>query len=157
MYTKTAYDNVVDVARIASFASDAATEVSANGGVIDDYFRYENGDVIAYVTNTSYTHNVGAINKGVIIATGNVYVNADFEGLIISGGEVVLATGVSVKPNAQAMQKALTLTRTVNGEKYRVAEFLLGGEGYLNTSNTMYATNRILVEDLIVYQNWEKR
>ena len=157
VHTKTAYDNIVDVARISEFASDTATEASVNGGVSSDYCRYDNGDVTAFVTNGNHTIKVEDVRKGVIIAAGNVYVNADFEGLIICGGEVSLATGVSVKPNAQVMQKALTLTRTVNGEKYRVAEFLLGGEGYLNTANTMYATNRILVEDYIVYENWEKR
>ena len=153
-YTKTAYDNIVDVNRVTQFTIDAGIEASVNGG---SYNLYDGEDVIAYVINGDYTHSVGAVNKGVIIAAGNVHVNANFEGLIISGGEVTLANDISIRPNAEAMQKALTLTQTVNGTKYRVAEFLLGGEGYLNTANTMYATNRILVEDLIVYENWEKK
>jgi len=153
-YTKTAYENIVDGNRVAQFTIDAGIESSVNGGSSN---LYDGEGVIAYVINGDYTHSVGAVSKGIIIASGDVTVNANFEGLIISGGEVSLANDVSVKPNAEAMQEALTLTQTVNGTKYRVAEFLLGGEGYLNTASTMYATNRILVEDLIVYENWEKK
>lgn len=153
-YTKTAYDNIVDADRVVQFTIDAGIEASVNGG---SYYLYDGEDVIAYIINGDYTHAIGDVNKGIIIASGNVRINADFNGLIISGGEVTLAENVSVRPNGEAMQKALTLTQTVNGTKYRVAEFLQGGEGYLNTANTMYASNRIMVEDLIVYENWEKK
>ena len=100
----------------------------------------------------------------VIVATGDVALRKDFDGLLITDGKVILEDGVSnIIPNKTLVLRTLRQPESTdpdalsliaryfkNGEKYSL-ETRLSGE----VDNSM--TGQQSMSELIVYENWRKQ
>lgn len=101
-------------------------------------------------------------NIRVIVATGDVELKRDFEGLIICDGKIIINGATSVKTNkldviqvlrekesdaADAM--SLVARYFINGDRYSMDSTLSG-----TVSNTMASQH---IGELIIYENWSKQ
>ncbi|MBR1691789.1 MAG: hypothetical protein IJ711_03320 [Lachnospiraceae bacterium] len=137
---------------------------------------YENGSVKALVINNQsapVTINYADVSGGVnlILATGDVKLSTDFNGLLLSGGEVSLEAGCNiVQSNPVAVRKAMVAK---NGSA-TIADLFLDGSAYSaqsedesDSTETGDETEEekqiakdddyVKVEDLIIYEKWTKR
>lgn len=155
--TSNVYTNLVNISMINGYFSnvDSDTAILDKGKAI--YFG--DTDVKAVVVKGDYIYT-GSGNdrfKGLIIATGNVEINDDFDGTVLCGGDITLGRDVTVQPDKTSVLRALTYTNVVNGYEYHVTDFLIGGSGYLSGSGKTYDNSNIDLGDLIVYENWQKQ
>lgn len=98
------------------------------------------------------------------MATGDVEVNANFEGLIIAGGDITISPScTSIKYNANRVRAAMALQ---DGGVF-VSSFFKDGNAYANYQSTTLSNNSaqeavarkadyIEVSDLVQYENWKK-
>ena len=127
-----AYTNLVDHSTLLTFGG------VLHGGSSDiDASKYFEGSVDpkckAVIVDGDYTYSAteyAKFTKGLILVSGDVTVEKDFQGIIIAGGNTV---------------------------EYHVVDFLKGGEGYLQPDHQTYANTEINLGDLIVYENWQKQ
>lgn len=98
----------------------------------------------------------------VIVATGNVNITKDFDGLIITDGMVVVDGGVTITPNKTNVLKMLRSKESADADAASlIATYFRNGDKYsMDTSLTGEVTNAMDVQqisDLIVYENWAKQ
>ena len=99
----------------------------------------------------------------VIVATGDVYLRKNFDGLIITDGKVVFDNGVSnVVPNKALVLKTLRQMESDAADaKSLIAKYFDNGEKYsLDTQLSGEVTNSMSGQsmgNLIVYENWKKQ
>lgn len=87
--------------------------------------------------------------EGIIVATGDVEVCADFKGLIISGGKITLYNGADI----DADPGLITSILSENGNVRRYfKEF-----DSLSDEETGTSFQKLNITDLIQYENWKKR
>ena len=116
----------------------------------------------ALLTNSGYYVNIidnksygvplffNEYNKaGIIIATGDIEVCSDFNGLIISGGKITLYNGADI--NADPDLISSILSENVNVRRY-FKEFDSYEEGEADAS-----FQELNITDLIQYENWKKK
>ena len=118
------------------------------------------------VANGNYTYNTTseAVDESVhlIIATGDVTVEKDFDGLIICGGpiKVSIPTTLSISVNASATEVANLLDLAVynNGATdYKLDSIVTDASYYLaRLSSTDSGSAQVDMSDYIIYQNWSK-
>ena len=149
------YTNLVRLNAIDDYWSDVYADVNIVEKGAEIYFG-ENEDK-AVIVQGDYEYTGADSFSGLIIATGNVTVSHDFKGTIIAGGNIVLGQNRSVEPDRESVLRVLTYTKTINGKKYHVTDFLKGGEGYLRDENKTYLNSDINLGELIVYENWQKQ
>ncbi len=126
---------------------------------------FSDGLTNAYVVDGNFTINSSNnANTGLVLATGDVEVNANFEGLIIAGGEIIISPScTSIKYNANRVRAAMALQ---DGGVF-VSSFFKDGNAYANYQSTTLSNNSaqeavarradyIEVSDLVQYQNWKK-
>lgn len=144
------FDNIVDSTELAKLATKSfvfntnATDVSA---------KLSMGDVV-------YPSSSCPANTAVIIAKGDVYVNANYDGLIFAGGNIYICNGCSkVTYNPNKVLSALKLENEdpVLGTKSYVYE-ALGMSGRISYGAVVPGSGEddITIGDLITYQNWKK-
>lgn len=88
--------------------------------------------------------------QGIVIATGSVVVNCDYTGLILAGEDIILRPGVCVTASSDIVKTVLGANHPqVNRYfvKYETTPFPVS-EGVGDGS-------RVIVSDLIVYDNWK--
>jgi hypothetical protein len=155
------FDNIVNEASMVSFIElqTASFFGSSKGYVFTELFD----DTKALVINNPsevyvYESSAGSFMENVhlIIATGDVLVNSNFEGLILSNGVVTLADNVSVISNNAYVKEALRLTAEEGGTTYSVIEFLRDGTDLLKIEGTDEEYESVKLADLVVYENWKK-
>jgi len=101
-------------------------------------------------------HNDAKIN--VIIATGDVTVNDNFEGMIIAGGKVNVKSGVKVTSDSDKAAKALQARKeddvndTAANFVINAAKYLLGGTGTVDGDS-----GEITMKDYVTFRNWTKQ
>jgi len=101
-------------------------------------------------------HNDAKVN--VIIATGDVTVNDNFEGMIIAGGKVNVKSGVKVTSDSDKAAKALQARKeddvndTAANFVINAAKYLLGGTG-----TTDGDSGEITMKDYVTFRNWTKQ
>lgn len=92
-----------------------------------------------------------------ILASGNVHVNADFEGLIIAGQNVKFGNGnVSLTANSSLAAEALG---ALNEDGKKAADYLVNGDIYLSgpAGKKDVQSGVISFDDYISYSNWKKQ
>lgn len=152
-----AYTNLVRDSQIKSFYED----VNKDSSIVDKTGAgfFTQGGYTALIVNGDYEYTGSGVNSfsGLIIATGDVKVRADFNGTIISGGNITLAGGVTVKPAKEAVLQVLGASKQVNGKTVSVTDFLVGGAGYLGSTGKTYSDSNVNLGDLVSYENWKKQ
>lgn len=98
----------------------------------------------------------------VIVATGDVHITKNFDGLIITDGKVVVDGGISITPNKAKVLKMLRSKESnVADATSLIATYFRNGDKYsMDTSLTGEVTNSMAgqqVSELIVYENWAKQ
>ena len=159
-----AYTNLVDHSTLLTFGG------VLHGGSSDiDASKYFEGSVDpkckAVIVDGDYTYSAteyAKFTKGLILVSGDVTVEKNFQGIIIAGGNIRLGQNVKVNADKDAVLQALTYSKEItaaggNTVEYHVVDFLKGGEGYLQPDHQTYANTEINLGDLIVYENWQKQ
>jgi len=109
--------------------------------------------------NDGNKHSDAKVN--VIIATGDVTVADNFEGMIIAGGDVIVRSGNTITSNPDKAAKALIATAYNDGEDstdcaanfvINAARYLLGGTGRKDEDS-----GHITMKDFVTYRNWTKQ
>lgn len=109
--------------------------------------------------NDGNKHSDAKVN--VIIATGDVTVADNFEGMIIAGGDVIVRSGNTITSNPDKAAKALIATAYNDGEDstdcaanfvINAARYLLGGTGRKEEDS-----GHITMKDFVTYRNWTKQ
>lgn len=109
--------------------------------------------------NNGEKHSNAKVN--LIIATGDVTVTEDFEGMIIAGGDVIVRSGNTITSNPDKAAKALIATTYNDGEDsndcaanfvINAARYLLGGTGREDGDS-----GHITMKDYVTYRNWTKQ
>ena len=153
------FDNIVNEASLKNFIALHSNGVA--GGVLAAYtFSNTLNTVQAILVDnpTPFTYTASMSAANIIIATGDVNVNANFNGIIISNGKVTVANGVSVTANSAVVKEALRLQDVVDGSVYSVIGFLWDGTDLLSVAGDSQDADHTSVQlaDLVVYENWRK-
>jgi hypothetical protein len=93
----------------------------------------------------------------VVIASGDVTVSCDYEGLIIAKGKIIIQNkNLTASADANLAQQALRLEDS-NG--VRAIDYLEDGDKYLVNSggNKTADDDTITLSDHVTYDNWEKQ
>lgn len=155
--TKTVYSNLIN--------DVAMTSISSASPKVYTYDISETKQIKAVFVNNRGGANYVYNNPDVcvIVATGNVELNTDFQGVLICDGKVIVKSGVKKitsdksnvlkvlrsKESDAADAKSVIATYFINGDKYSMDSSLTG-----EVSNTMTGQQ---ISDLIVYENWTKQ
>ena len=155
-YGRTVFDNIIDMSKL-----QAVTAGQSNGKRKVNY-TLGAGDVIsAVVVNGNYTYSSENQEGGklrLIIATGDVNVNADFKGTIICLGKLKVHGNCTISnEDVETMKKLLTadidgtnfLYNVFNDGSSYIVSLTGGGNANDNTS--------IAYSDIIKYKNWTKK
>ncbi len=119
----------------------------------------------AIIANEDYVYNGDAAVR-VIIATGDVTVNSDFEGTIIAKGEIILGTGVKIKNDVNTRNDigyALKAEATIGAVQKSAYEFFVDGTKYLlggfgtTVSSGSAEDAEVSLDEVVEYENWSKR
>lgn len=111
-----------------------------------------------YEDNKGDKHSQGKIN--IIIAKGDVTVSQNYEGMIIAGGDIIVAPDKSITANSDKAAKAMIATKYVEGGESKecaaifvknAARYLLGGTG-----NKDGDSGNITMKDYVTYRNWTR-
>lgn len=152
----------------ANLCATLSTNISGEGTVYNyvvnedaidtllaDETEFKTGEeVLAVVKKGDYTINSSTPDTlKIVVATGDVEVNAAFTGLIISGGTV------NVKANLQAdregVSQAFVSKATVGADEKRILDFLKITSEDAATGETP-SENSWDMDKLVTYQNWIK-
>ncbi|MDY2589707.1 MAG: hypothetical protein SOW32_05915 [Agathobacter sp.] len=155
-YGQTVFENIIDTAKLLEVTNGQPSgkrKVSFTGSA---------GNVMtAVLVNGDYTYSSETQEGGnlrLIIATGDVNVNADFTGTIICLGKLSVNGNCNIKNEDQEKMKKL-LTADIDGTNFLYHIFdegssyivsLTGGNG--DASNTSIAYS-----DIITFKNWTKK
>lgn len=152
------FDNIVDIATLKNFMT---TYDSFTTGIPKSYKLGAGASKTLLINNelTKTYHYDGTTDADVhlIIATGNVSVDANFSGLILSDGIVTLAPGVSITANTSEVREALEASSVLNGVTWNAIGFFWDGKELLNTMGSASGDgDSIRLSDLVIYENWTK-
>lgn len=124
--------------------------IEKNGNDYDGIKVYSPATGVYLIENTG-TYNLPTdIQKGIVVATGNVKVSADFEGLIISGGVVSFDMNVKIKGN-----KLLTAELFAEDQKKNPPWFSKFFKGY-TAPGAASISGGLDLDSYISYDNWKK-
>ncbi len=111
-----------------------------------------------------YGDDIGEEDICVIVATGDVRLTKNFDGLLITDGKVYLESGVSqVVPNKEQVLKTLGQMESATDPAAMslIAKYFKNGDKYsLNTQLSGEVTNSMAGQsmgELIIYENWAKQ
>lgn len=122
---------------------------------------FTDGTVRAYVgkSNVVYPSDTCPAETAVIITSGDVYVRGDFNGLIISGGNIYVCNGCNkITYNPEKALKGLRLSYDNAGSTVYVYD-VFGPSGALSYGlgvDTASGGDSVAVNELITYENWKK-
>ncbi len=134
--------------------------VNANGGTME--FTDIDGTVRAVLTNFDYTYNNEEEKRNInlIIAKGDVTVNADFTGLILCDGTITVAPGVNIYKDDVLVKNAFKLKKpeesTINPEPVMPLSYMVDGTDIIMTDTSDAASMSLILKDLVIYENWTK-
>lgn len=148
--TSDVFDNLVDDAMLTKM----------NG--MSFIFNTDPTDVSAYVGtgNVSYPSTSCPANTALIITKGDVYVDGNFDGLILAGGNIYICSRCSkITYNPTKVVKAMQLEYVdpVLNTSTHVYD-VLGTSGQISYGIVTAGSgdDAIKLSDLITYQNWKK-
>ncbi len=156
--TATVGDKTYNLSKTKEYVSP-----SGEGAVVVDGDVTYNTSLENSVRNTKDNdgnkHSDAKVN--VIIATGDVTVADNFEGMIIAGGDVIVRSSNTITSNPDKAAKALIATAYNDGADstdcaanfvINAARYLLGGTGRKDEDS-----GHITMKDYVTYRNWTKQ
>jgi hypothetical protein len=172
---KTVFSNLIVENETASGAGDGLKKFLEDcpGRKFETWIETANGGrmTLVLVDNAgkdAYVHSDGnAKNSYLIIATGDVNVEANFAGTIIAGGKVTVqsSANITIEPAKTEYIKQLLAQECTNGSSTLYAYlFFKDGNIYMisgftgSSQNTVTGdSSQVNLGDLITYQNWKKK
>lgn len=123
-------------------------------------FTNDTDTIKARISNSSlvYPSPECPAETKLIVAKNDIFLNDDFEGLAIAGGNIYICSGcTSVNYNpAQVLQAMRTKVDGSNGKPIYAYE-IFGASGEITYgSEGTNEEEKVVLGDLIVYQNWKK-
>lgn len=148
--TSDVFENLVDDAMLTKMNS------------MSFIFNSDPTDVSAYVgtANVSYPSTACPANTALIITKGDVYVNGNYDGLIIAGGNIYICSQCSkITYNPTKVVKAMQLEYVdpvLNTSTYVYDALGTNGQISYGIVTAGSGDDTIKLTDLITYQNWKK-
>lgn len=126
--------------------------------------EYQGKKYQAIVKNGNYTYDANdkSHNVDIIVATGDVTLEADFTGTIVAKGRIIVKKDqCEIDNGTQEVFKALLLEKVSNADDaLHLYDVFMDGANYLGNvsafSNKKEADTKIDYATLITYQNWTK-
>ena len=126
--------------------------------------EYQGKKYQAIVKNGNYTYDANdkSHNVDIIVATGDVTLNADFTGTIVAKGRIIVNKDqCEIDNGTQEVFKALLLEKVSDADDaLHLYDVFMDGANYLGNvssfSNKKEADTKIDYATLITYQNWTK-
>lgn len=126
--------------------------------------EYQGKKYQAIVKNGDYTYDANdkSHNVDIIVATGDVTLNADFTGTIVAKGRIIVNKDqCEIDNGTQELFKALLLEKVSDADDaLHLYDVFMDGANYLGNvssfSNKKEADTKIDYATLITYQNWTK-
>ncbi|MGN0342125.1 MAG: hypothetical protein ACI4DO_04955 [Roseburia sp.] len=156
--SSTVFNNLISISEIESVVPSGYSRK----------YSYDNAGFTstAVVARGDYTYSSSSESSAetihLIIATGDVTIEKDFDGLIICGGSIKVPypadTSVSVKSSATEVANLLDLAVYTSGSTdYRLDTIVTDASFYLaRLSSTDSGSKQVDMSDYIIYQNWSK-
>ncbi len=124
-------------------------------------FKNVAGDIQARVIDGDVIYPSAACpnDTRMIVASGNIFITADFKGLAIAGKKIIVCSGCSnINYSPSDVLQAMRATATSSSGKEYHAYEIFGASGEVTYGVTGEETEeeKISLNDLIVYQNWKK-
>lgn len=157
------YHNLVNVGEVeglgdrkvfTTFTTDGSKKICAVviNNKSDDNSSYKLSDLLKL-------NEVDSNPVHLVIASGNITVDCNFDGLIIAGGTVELMSGITVSADSTLAQQAL---RAKHADGTTPLDYLNDGGKYLagmggTSSSGGVAYGLINYEDYVTYRNWKKQ
>lgn len=115
------------------------------------------------VVDTTFVHPATDRQVCLILATGDVKVTTDFQGLIVAGGKIsmVPSAGGSLSVSADAVKLAKIISygtyTALDGTEYKLFDYMAGADIYTgNITGTADTDSQIDYAELVTYANWSK-
>lgn len=174
LYDNLKYSHVITETEVALTTKLTDNILKGKAHINNDLYYYpdENGDSVpdngyfVYVTddasmNLSTVCGMAGLNKGIIISTGNVYVDCNFTGSIIACGDIV-ASGAAYSADPELVEKILDELPGIVG--YFTNEDVYGGrisfnglpQGVAPADDTEGDLDAISADDCIKIENYRK-
>ena len=155
----TVYENLINETSLNALPNDNvgvtyAYEFETTGVTAKAVFVNNKGKEAYYYTDADVC---------VIVATGDVYLQENFDGLIVTDGKVILDSGVNIiQPDKALVLKTLRQMESEEADaKSLIAKYFKDGDKYsMDTQLSTHASNTMdgqSLGDLIVYENWAKQ
>ena len=147
------FDNLVD--------SAALTKMNSMSFVFNS-IPADPSEVSAYVGtgNVVYPSTACPDNTAVIITSGDVYVDGNYDGLILAGGNIYICSRCSkITYNPTKVVKAMQLAYVdpvLNTSTYVYDALGISGQLSYGIVTAGSGDDAIKLSDLITYQNWKK-
>lgn len=123
-------------------------------------FENEAGDVKARISENPlvYPSTTCPSDTKLIVSKGDIFINGDFEGLAIAGGNIYICSGCSsINYNPSKVLQALRAKVEVTGGKSMYAYEVFGASGSITYGNDGKTEDeKVSLGDLIMYQDWKK-
>ena len=173
---KTVYENIIDANKLSYFLTQvrsgaglsANVEADAAGKTVTiwstDAHAADEVRCIVVDNAGGAAYTVPAGGKGIIIATGDVFVNSNnqtaWEGLIISNGKATMQGGTETRrtaivANETYVSQALRLIATVGTEEYSGSGFFVDGSDFTVGDTSDAEGARVDVRDCLSFENWK--
>lgn len=106
-----------------------------------------------FVWNDSAQTSLGGLNKGIIIAAGNVKVMKDFSGLIIAGGDITLGSNnVKVSSDNKLLENMFTEDKDLATPFF----YNLFSKYFQKVVNSAIGQEDDATQDVVFYERWKK-
>ncbi len=166
---QTSYYDKVDDRQYSMNNLDYFVSTSGEGAVVTDnnevgsqpytYSSTSDNDLVNKEDSYGDTHKDVKIN--LIIATGDVIVDSDFEGMIIAGGTITVNGGRSVTSAPDKAARAMTAKAYTSnrGAGECAANYIINAEKYTlgGTGRSEDDSGKITMIDFVTYRNWTKQ
>ncbi len=106
-----------------------------------------------YVWNDAAQTNVGGLNKGIIIAAGDVKIQKDFSGLIIAGGDISLAAdGIKVSADNALLEEMFAEDKASDNPMF----YHLFSQYFQKVVNSAIGQEDDATQEVVFYERWKK-
>lgn len=162
--TASLFTNIVHEDNLKKFTEhETGKKIEVTAPYTDKYNKDETYKAVVVDGDYTYPQSDSKENKNVriIVATGNVTINADFTGTIIAGKKIFVNKQCTVSNCPQEIFKALLLKEVKTGSKtMHLYDVFDDGADYLGGITKTAANGSgdadIDYSSLITYQNWKK-